>query len=142
MKINCTIIKAEGVARWSVLIKNWWPFGKKETMNFELLGDLVGWWLSIKCDSCFCCTSSPLPWASKPVLGLCPVILIISDFRTCCYFNFFTSVFILEWLAKCFSLFWRDEFDIKSFTIELILLISIDVFLYQMFVKWFTIYCK
>ena len=69
-------------------------------------------------------------------------MLIISNFWDLLLFYFFTSVFLAEWFARCFSLFWRGEFDIKSYTIELILLIPIGFFWYQMFVKGFTVGCK
>ena len=41
----------------------------------------------------------------KPASRLFPLMLIILDFGTCCCFNFFTSVFLAEWFARCFSLF-------------------------------------
>ena len=62
-------------------------------------------------------------------------MLIISDFGTWCCFKFFTSVFLAEWFARCFSLFWRGEFDIKSFIIELILLTPVGVFLCKCILK-------
>ena len=67
---------------------------------------------------------------------------IISDFGTYCCFNFFASDFLSEWFCRCFSLFWRGQFYIKSFIIELILLIPIGIFLYQMFLKGYIIGCK
>ena len=98
--------------------------------------DAVAWWLSIKWDSCFCCTSSPLSYDSVQlcwlfqILGLAVVLI------------FFVSVFLAELFARCFSLFWKGQFDIKSFIIELMPLIPIGVYLYRMFVKGFTIGCK
>ena len=40
-------------------------------------------------------------------------MLFITNFGTSCCFNFFASVCLAEWFARCFSLFWRGEFDIK-----------------------------
>ena len=69
MKMDCTIIRAEEIARWYVLIKLI-VISKKKNDLFRIIGlfgqmeylflDAFGWWLSIKWDSCFCCISSLL----------------------------------------------------------------------------------
>ena len=56
------------------------------------------------------------------------MVLTGSDFGTCYCFNFLTSVFLAKWFTVCFLLFWRCEFDFKSFIIELILWIPIAPF--------------
>ena len=143
--MDCTIIKSERIGRWCILVKLIviWKEGKRWILNHWVI------WR----DGIFDFGCSGLMLVNKmeqllllhlvaAIIRLCPVMLVISDFGLAVVLIFFTSVFLAELLARCFSLFWKGQFDIKSFIIELMLLIPIGVFLYQMFVKGFTIGCK
>ena len=106
--MDCTIIKSERIARRCILVKLIviWKEGKRWILNHWVI-----WREGIFDFGC-----SGLMVVNKmeqllllhlvaAIIRLCPVMLVISDFGLAVVLIFFTSVFLAELLARCFSLF-------------------------------------